>query len=194
MFLIDGFTRARYDPLRHPISSLAIGQRGWIQVLNFIMVGLSVVAFAFGLAYTRRDRKALLAAALCLAAAGVGLIGAGVFVTDAVFGYPSEAPLALEQFSDRGRLHSAFSRWFFRGIPLAAFIFCYEFARQGKQRWAVYSAASGLGMIAVIILSGLGFNRTLDLAMVAGLLQRSSIIIGLLWVTLLAAHLLHRVP
>lgn len=31
VFLIAGATRADYDPLRHHISTLAIGDLGWIQ-------------------------------------------------------------------------------------------------------------------------------------------------------------------
>jgi len=28
-FVVEGATRAHYDPLRHPVSSLALGDSGW---------------------------------------------------------------------------------------------------------------------------------------------------------------------
>jgi hypothetical protein len=191
-FWIEGLARPGYDAWRHPVSSLAIGDAGWIQDLSFIVAGLSILALAIGLAIARSGSKVMLAAAICLAGAAIGLAGAGVFRTDAVFGYPPDAPLALEQFTDRGRLHDAFSRWVFRGIPLASFLCAFEFGRHGQRRWALYSAASGLGMIVLVILAGLGFTRALDLASVAGLLQRSSIVIGFVWMTLLAVRMLRR--
>lgn len=38
-FLAEGATRPGYDPLRHPISSLAIGELGWMQAANFLVPG-----------------------------------------------------------------------------------------------------------------------------------------------------------
>ena len=46
VFLIEGATRADYNPLRYPVSSLSIGDLGWIQATNFLMVGLLLFAFA----------------------------------------------------------------------------------------------------------------------------------------------------
>lgn len=49
VFLIEGATRADYSSLRHPVSSLAIGDLGWVQTVNFLITGSLVVAFAIGL-------------------------------------------------------------------------------------------------------------------------------------------------
>ncbi len=49
MFFIEGATRADYDPLRHPVSSLALGDRGWTQSANFLVTGFLMLAFAIGL-------------------------------------------------------------------------------------------------------------------------------------------------
>src|SRR5262245_18564948 len=38
-FLIEGATRADYNPFRHPVSSLSIGELGWMQAANFIISG-----------------------------------------------------------------------------------------------------------------------------------------------------------
>ena len=47
--LVQGAIRADYDPLRHPGSSLALGEFGWIQDVNFIVAGVLTLAFAVGL-------------------------------------------------------------------------------------------------------------------------------------------------
>jgi hypothetical protein len=38
-FLTDGATRNGYRPSRHPVSSLALGPRGWVQAANFAVTG-----------------------------------------------------------------------------------------------------------------------------------------------------------
>lgn len=46
----DAFdTRSRCDPLRHPLSSLALGDWGWTQIANSTVAGLLTLAFSAGL-------------------------------------------------------------------------------------------------------------------------------------------------
>ena len=59
IFLVEGATRTGYNPLRHPVSSLALGNFGWMQTANFIVAGLLMVAFALGLWLTLRSSKRL---------------------------------------------------------------------------------------------------------------------------------------
>jgi hypothetical protein len=40
VFLAEGAVREGYNPLRHPVSSLALGPRGWIQAGNFAVARL----------------------------------------------------------------------------------------------------------------------------------------------------------
>ncbi|MGV9879620.1 DUF998 domain-containing protein [Streptomyces sp. NPDC003006] len=47
--LAEGSMRAHYNALRHPVSSLALGDYGWVWTLNFIVVGLLALAFVVGL-------------------------------------------------------------------------------------------------------------------------------------------------
>ena len=52
VFLFEGAVREGYRPLRHPVSSLALGSRGWIQAANFAVAGTLFLAAAKGLART----------------------------------------------------------------------------------------------------------------------------------------------
>jgi Protein of unknown function (DUF998) len=47
-WLLEGATRPDFDPLRHPISSLAISGPGWTQRATFVIVGLLMLAFDIG--------------------------------------------------------------------------------------------------------------------------------------------------
>src|SRR5690348_10220782 len=78
-FLVAGATRAHYDPLRHPVSSLELGGQGWVQHANFVVAGLLTLALAAGLRRALRTPAAVLVGLWAL-----GLIGAGIFTTDPV--------------------------------------------------------------------------------------------------------------
>src|SRR5881227_3806059 len=48
-FLVAGALRAHYDPLRHPVSSLELGDHGWVQHASFVVAGLLTLLLAAGL-------------------------------------------------------------------------------------------------------------------------------------------------
>lgn len=190
VFLITGATRAGYTALRYPVSSLAIGDLGWIQTANFLMIGTLLCVFAGGVRRALRGSRGSVWGPLLIGLAGIGLFGAGVFTSDPVYGYPASAPLALAQFTTHGHLHDVFSLLFFIGLPAACFVFCRRFGAMGQWGWVVYSILSGMGMLVAFGLAGKGFTQTPSLVNVAGVFQRLSISIGLIWIALLAFHLL----
>jgi hypothetical membrane protein len=85
-FLAEGAAREGYDPLRHPVSSLALGPRGWLQTANFAVTGVLCLAAAAGLRRTADRLAGCRAGPVMVAAAGAGLIGSAVFRTDPVGG------------------------------------------------------------------------------------------------------------
>jgi hypothetical protein len=106
VFVVQGAVRECYRPLRHPVSSLALGSRGWIQAANFTVAGMLFLAAAAGLAGTGDRAASSRAAPALIGAAGAGLIGSAVFTTDPVSGYPQGTPDALTQPSRHGIAHN----------------------------------------------------------------------------------------
>ena len=190
-FLREGSKRADYDPRRHPVSSLALGERGWVQSANFLLTGTAIVAFSRGVRPAAQDvASGTPWESRLLGLAGIGLIGAGLFPTDPVFGYPSDMPLALEQSSARGHLHNLFSLLLFAGLPGACLVEGRRFARASRRGWAAYSLLTGIGMPVTFVLAGLGFAQSPRLVRNAGVFQRLSIASGLAWITLRVVQLL----
>jgi hypothetical protein len=190
-FLLEGATRPGYDPRRYPVSSLAIGARGWRQAANFLMVGTAIVACSRGVRPEGAgDASGTDWEARLLGTAGIGLIGAGLFATDPVFGYPAEAPLLLRQESLVGHLHNLASVLFFVGVPGASFAAYRRSRRAGKGLWGAYSLLTGFAMLATFVLAGVGFSQNPRLVQHAGTVQRLSISTGLAWVALRAVRLL----
>ena len=93
VFLIAGAARPGYDPMRQPVSSLSIGPRGWVQMGSFILTGALIFAFAVGLRRILRGPGGSFWGPALLMLVGLGLFGAGFFVTDPMNGYPPGTPL-----------------------------------------------------------------------------------------------------
>jgi hypothetical membrane protein len=72
--LIEGALRPGYDPTYHTGSELELGTRGWVQRVNFLLMGAGSLAFAVGV-YRTLDS---IVGAVLLAIFGLGLIVAGV--------------------------------------------------------------------------------------------------------------------
>ncbi|WP_020579236.1 DUF998 domain-containing protein [Actinopolymorpha alba] len=190
VFLVEGVTRPNYDPLRHPVSSLALGETGWTQVVNFLVTGALILAFAIGLRPAIRRYDGGIWAPLLVGLVGVGLIGAGVFVTDPIGGYPPGSPLVPEG-TVNGALHDAFSLPVFTALPAACFVVAYRFARSGRRMgWAVYSVLTAVVFMTCFVLASFGFSRQSAFVPVGGLFQRLAIIVGFAWIGALAVHLL----
>jgi Protein of unknown function (DUF998) len=189
---VEGATRPDYNPLRHPVSSLELGDLGWIQQANFLVAGTLTLAYAVGLRRALRPLGGSTWGPLLVAAHGVGLVGAGLFVTDAVSGYPPGTPDHLPGYSGApAALHDLFSVGTFVGLPLACLVLARRFAGWGQRGWAIYSAATGVAFAVGAALTSLAFNtQAPPLVDLGGLLQRSTVTLGWTWLTLLAVHLL----
>lgn len=117
VFLIEGALRSKYDPLRQAVSALAIGPRGWVQQTNFIVTGALMFAYAFGLSSALRAYGGSFWAPVLVGIYALGLIGAGIFVTDRP-GLRDES-LARPKRDIRGILHDVCSLFAFISLFIA---------------------------------------------------------------------------
>ena len=193
VFLIEGAARDGYRPLRHPVSSLALGERGWIQTANFAVAGTLFLAAAAGLARAG-DAAAAAAAPALIGAAGAGLIGSAEFTTDPVSGYPPGTPDALSHPTRAGIGHNLMAVPVFACLPAAALASGWRSWRAGQRRFGLYSAGAAVSMLAAMALAGAGFSQSPRLVNLGGLFQRASIITGFAWLTALSARAIRRTP
>ncbi len=188
VFLVEGARRDGYDPMREPVSSLALGSRGWVQQANFIGTGLLMLACAQGLARPSREGRARSRWGPRLVALyAIGLVGAGVFVTYPV-GYGRSDPTSRSPTGLEGALHGVFSLQVFAALSAAAWVYARWFASRGERRWAAASAATGAAIPAGILLFGQALERDAhdSLGRRAGLIQRLTIALGWGWLVALA--------
>ncbi len=190
MFLIEGAIRPDYDPMRVFVSQLSLGDQGWLQIATFVISGLLIVAFAFGLRRVVSSGRASRWGPITVGLVGLGLIVSGVFVTDPALGYPPGAPPGLTQNpSWHGALHLLGALLVFGALPVACFVFARRFRAHADRPWMIYSATSAVGLLLFYFGATASAASAGPLHGVAGLLQRVSIGIGFAWITLLAAWL-----
>jgi hypothetical membrane protein len=142
--LTQALTRPGFDLLRHDLSLLANGDLGWIQIMNFVLTGLLVIAFAVGLQQTLQTGRGRTWGPILLGIYGLGLIGAGFFTADPGFGFPPGTPADAHTISWHGFLHFVTAGIGFLALIADCFVLARRFVRQQQQGWAVYSVATGI--------------------------------------------------
>ncbi|MFD0773983.1 DUF998 domain-containing protein [Streptomonospora algeriensis] len=180
VFLVDGGTRPGYSPMRHPVSALALGRRGWLQAANFLCCGALVTAAAVGV--QQATGSLLLSAAI--AVFGLALVASGAFPMDPMRGYPPGAPEGTpERFSRRHHIHDAAGAAVFLALPAAAGIAV--FVLDGVL-WTVYSGVTAAALVGLFALFGRAWEDDWPRT---GLVQRLMIAVGWAWLALLLADL-----
>ena len=157
LFLVVSFgqvvTRSGFDLTLHPLSALALGDLGWLQIINFVLTGLLAWAFAAGLRRSLHPGRAGTWGPRLVAAYGTGLICAGILVTDPAYGFPAGAPVGLpEQLSGHAVLHGVSAMVAFMSLVVACFVFTRRFTGRRQWAWASYSMTTGVAAFALTAL------------------------------------------
>jgi hypothetical protein len=185
--LVIGSHRARYNPVRLPISLLAVGNYGWMQIANFVVCGVGIVALALGLRRIITERGSTWAP-LLIAVVGLGLVGAGLFPTDPGRGFPPRGQ-AEPGPTLHGHLHDVFSVAVFAGLPSAMFVLARHFHDDRSRVWARFTMACGFALAIGFGVILVAFNAEGPLADIAGIIQRLWVAIGFGCLSLVALHL-----
>ncbi|WP_246632632.1 DUF998 domain-containing protein [Pseudonocardia nigra] len=90
--LAQALTRDGFDLTRHQWSLLANGDLGWIQITNFVLSGLMVVAAAVGMRRALGPGTGGTWTPRLVAAFGLSLVAAGIFRADPALGFPAGTP------------------------------------------------------------------------------------------------------
>jgi hypothetical protein len=189
--VVESRRRRDYSARLHPVSALALGDSGWIQTGNFVVAGALTCLFATGLRRARPSSGPSVAPWL-LGGAGLGLIGAAIWATDPVNGYPPGVPDRMTQRTRTGVIHELCAVPVMLGIPSAAIAAGVHSAARGERRWAGYCLATALVSLSAFFASGAGFGGSEPFAKRAGLLQRVGIVTAFGWIGILAMRVRRR--
>jgi hypothetical membrane protein len=147
--LVQSLLRPDHSLVRHPISALAAGPSGWVQDVNFLVLGSLMIAYAIGLHLGVRPTRWGVVGLAFLVLSGVGLVWAGLFpATDATGASQDDRVLHLVAFPMT-----------FLGAGIGLIVMSRRMA--GDPRWgsvATYALASGIAVL-VLLLVGAGLVR-----------------------------------
>jgi len=138
-------TREGFDWTRHALSLMSNGAWGWVQVANFLLSGLLVLAGAIGLKRGLAIGRGRTAGPLLVAIYGLGLIGAAFFSADPALGFPPgtpDGPPAV--ITTHGLLHFVSGGIGFLGLIAACFVLAARFRGEGRSSWMWFSLATGV--------------------------------------------------
>jgi hypothetical protein len=178
--------REGFDPTRHALSLLSNGELGWIQIANFLVTGLLVIACSVGMRQVLHPGPGGTWGPLLLGLYGLGLIGAGIFVADPALGFPPGTPEgAPAVITQHGILHFVSGGVGFLGLIGACFALARRFAVLRKRGWAVYSIATGVLFFAAFLGVASGSKKSwLIVAFTA------AVVLAWSWLALVSARLM----
>jgi hypothetical protein len=165
-FTINGCFQPGYNPVQNYISELAIWSLGWIQIVSFLILGVSIIFFSFGIRGTFHTGKASQAASFLFLAIGICYILSGLFVTDPQAMFDNQQTL-------HGIIHGIAGALVFSLSAISCFVLWWIF-RIDKE-WKPLSAFSflaGVAMTILIVLMKMGQLQSGVLHDWAGAVQR----------------------
>jgi hypothetical protein len=181
--LVQALTRDGFDLTRHQWSMLENGDLGWVQVTNFVLTGLMLVAFAVGLRRALAGGAGARWAPRLTAVFGASLVAAGVFRADPALGFPVGAPEGIGEVTTHGVVHFAAAGVGFTAIAAACFVLARRFATDGHRRLTVVSRATG-----VVFLGGFLCVASGGGSVAANLLFTAAVVLVFAWIATVAVH------
>lgn len=135
-------TRPGFEVTRHPLSMMANGDFGWVQVTNFFVTAVLLMAGAVGLMRAEAG-PGLLASAVLTFIYGLSLVGAGLFKADPGAGFPPGAPEVVTEISFDGLMHFATGGVGFLAFIIAAITRAIVHFKRGEPGWGWFALGTG---------------------------------------------------
>ncbi|WP_082801720.1 DUF998 domain-containing protein [Herbidospora cretacea] len=142
--LAQAATREGFDLTRHPLSLLSTGSPGWVQIANFVVAGLLMLAGAAG--FRRVTDGAWLPR--LVGVSGLGMIAAGVLVMEPGDGFPAGTPAGPGTLGVSGIGHMAAGSITFAALIAACYVLGRRFSRAGDRGSALASRVAGTALLA----------------------------------------------
>jgi hypothetical protein len=146
VLLRDGF-----DLRRHPLSLLATGSPGIVQISNFILAGIGVLCLAVAVRRTITEGVGRRWLAPLIAVFGLGLVASGVFGMDPENGFPigtAEGPAPAMSWHSIAHIVAATTA--FSGLAAACIVLTVRMIRRRAVGAAVLNACAALVFLAPV--------------------------------------------
>ena len=178
---VQAVTREGFDLSRHPLSLLSLGDLGWIQIANFVLSGVLMLAFAVGVRRSLGDGPGRVWAPVLFALYGVGLVLGGAFTADPALGFPVGTPDGYPtEWTFHGAVHAFAAPLAFLALVAVTWVVARRLAWEGHRAAATWSRVIG---VACLLLC-LPFGPAMSVRLFAG------VALGFAWIMAYAVSLL----
>jgi hypothetical protein len=183
VFTIEGWLRPGYNPLSTYVSALSLGPRGWIQMANFIVLGLLLFVFTRAVAAEFESGKASRWGTILLTIIAILFVISGPFRMDPMF-------TPANQVTVHGTIHGISGAIIFVLMPISCFVYLRRFRTDPQwhflQWWTL--ALGIVTAVALVVFSVISKSPDLQNAFInwLGLLQRALIVPYMLWLFIFA--------
>lgn len=179
--LVQVLTRDGFDLSRHPLSLLALGDLGWIQIANFIVAGVLMLAFAVGARPSLGGGPGRTWAPVLFAFYGLGLVLGGAFTADPALGFPAGTPDGYPtEWTFHGAVHAFAAPLAFLALVAVTFVVARRLTWEGHRSAAVWSRVIGVACLLLCI----PFGPAMSVRLFVG------VALGFAWITAYAVSLL----
>ncbi|WP_169813055.1 DUF998 domain-containing protein [Nocardia niwae] len=187
VLLILGAIRPDYNAWVVPDSNLELGPGGWMQITNYIVTGLLLLAFVTGVRRIVRTWRGATWLPVLLCAYALTFVAIGPILPDPSLGYPVGEP---ETLTVHGAVHSLLGIIQFGSLTAACFVLADRDKAHGEHALAWYSTVNGV----LVGASYVAFALTAKLVDggPAGLIERLGLVAAGSWVAVLAIRLIRR--
>lgn len=146
--LTQAATRDGFDITHHPLSALSNGSLGWLQIANFLVAGVLLTLGATGLRRAMDGTPGGTWAPRLVRVAGLGMIGAGLFVMDPADGFPVGTPYGPPAtLTWHSYAHFAAGSTTFISLIAACYVLARHFNRRGNRGYAVLTRVAGTTLL-----------------------------------------------
>jgi hypothetical protein len=123
IFTIEGLFRENYSEMKNFISELFIGNRGWIQIVNFLIFGILFFVFSIGLLREFQKRRLSLTGPILFLILASCYFFSGPFVTD-------PGTIFTQQKSVHGIIHGFLGAIVFLLMTVSSWTFLKLFSKE----------------------------------------------------------------
>lgn len=188
IFTLAGSLSPGHSPARMPVSALSLGSTGWLQILNFIQLGICTILFGLVLfEEERRNHRAAVGPILWMVL-GICLFLSGPFVMDA-------PDAARNQWTTHGWIHQILGAIFFTLAPIVCFLYAFKTSSLANQKSSrTWSLVIGCIFVLCIVAMKMAQLQALDSFLTPwfGIYQRIALISFLSWMFKMAMETMRR--
>lgn len=177
-------TRDGFDIRRHAVSLLSNGDWGWIQITNFVAVGVLVVFAAVGMSRALGARQGGTWGPRLIGIYGLSMVASGLLVADPAFGFPigvPEGPPAEATWQGVG--HFAAGAIGFTALVGACFVFARHLV--DDKGWSAYTLTTGVVFFGSFVAVAAGGGASW-----ANLTFTAGVVLAWTWLSLMTGNIL----